>query len=81
MAERRIEEQSQTKVEAAHKFPVSLTGMLLFNAFSNSQPNGNNYYLPTGASPSGATLRQTTIGLQFQGGSLARRRQGAAATW
>src|SRR5271167_4230194 len=70
VAERRIEEQSQTKVEAAHKFPVSLTGMLLFNAFSNSQPNSNNYYLPTGDSPSGGTLRQTTIGLQFQGGSL-----------
>jgi hypothetical protein len=70
VAEHRIEEQSQTKVEAAHKFPVSLTGMLLFNAFVNSQPNGNNYYLPTGDSPSGATLRQTTIGLQFQGGRL-----------
>jgi hypothetical protein len=70
VAERRIEEQSQTKVEAAHKFPVSLTGMLLFNAFSNSQPNANNYYLPTGDSPSGGTLRQSTIGLQFQGGSL-----------
>src|SRR5271156_2939163 len=26
VAEGRIEEQSQTKVEAAHKFPVSLTG-------------------------------------------------------
>lgn len=70
VAERRIEEQSQTKVEAAHKFPVSLTGMLLFNAFSNSQPNNTNYYLPTGDSPSGGTLRQTTIGLQFQGGAL-----------
>ncbi len=70
VAERRIEEQSQTKVEAAHKFPVSLTGMLLFNAFINSQPNGTNYYLPTADSPSGATLRQTTIGLQFQGGRL-----------
>ncbi len=70
VAERRIEEQSQTKVEAAHKFPVTLTGMLLFNAFSNSQPNSNNFYLPTGVAPSGGTLRQTTIGLQFQGGGL-----------
>jgi len=70
VAERRIEEQSQTKVEAAHKFPVTLTGMLLFNAFSNSQPNSSNYYLPTTDSPSGGTLRQSTIGLQFQGGGL-----------
>jgi len=72
VAERRIEEQSQTKVEAEHKLPVTLTGMLLFNAFSNTGPyDAPNYsYLPAGPSPSGGTLRQTTIGLQFQGGSL-----------
>jgi hypothetical protein len=72
VAERRIEEQSQTKVEAAHKFPVTLTGMFLFNAFSNTGPyDAPNYsYLPTGPSASGGTLRQTSIGLQFQGGSL-----------
>ena len=72
VAEQRIEEQSQTKVEAAHKFPVTLTGMLLFNAFSNTSPyDAQSYsYLPTGPSSSGGTLRQTTIGLQFQGGSL-----------
>src|SRR4051812_17539073 len=34
--EARIEEQSQTKVEASHKLPISITGMLLFNAFSNT---------------------------------------------
>jgi hypothetical protein len=72
VAERRIEEQSQTKVETAHKLPVSLTGMLLFNLFSNSRPNYDPTYpyTPTGPSSSGGTLRQTTIGLQFQGGSL-----------
>jgi hypothetical protein len=71
VAERRIEEQSQTKVEAAHKFPVTLTGMLLFNVFSNSRPTNPNYAdSQDGPSPSGATLRQTTIGLQFQGGAL-----------
>ena len=72
VAEGRIEEQSQTKVEAAHKFPVSLTGMLLFNAFTNSRPNNDQSYsyLPSGPSSSGGTLRQSTIGLQFQGGSL-----------
>lgn len=72
VAERRIEEQSQTKLEAEHKLPVTLTGMFLFNAFSNSGPyDAPNYaYLPTGPSSSGGTLRQTSIGLQFQGGSL-----------
>ncbi len=73
VAERRIEEQSQTKVEAAHKLPVTLTGMLLFNVFSNSRPNDYDQsyaYTPTGPSASGGTLRQTTIGLQFQGGSI-----------
>jgi len=34
--ERRINELAQTKVEAAQKFPVRLTGMLLFNSFLNS---------------------------------------------
>ena len=37
VAEQRIREQAQTKVESAHKFPVTLTGMLLFNAFMNSR--------------------------------------------
>src|ERR1700704_6392701 len=31
--EQRTEELSQTKVEAARRMPVTLTGMLLFNAF------------------------------------------------
>src|SRR5581483_4613893 len=34
--EQRTAEQAQTKVEAAHKFPIRLDGMLLFNAFANS---------------------------------------------
>ena len=72
VAERRIEEQAQTKVEAAHKLPITLTGMLLFDAFSNSESYGTqNYFnVPTGPSSSGGTLRQSSIGLQFQGGSL-----------
>ena len=70
--EQRIAEQAQTKVEASQKLPLKLTGMLLFNAFSASK-------LPTGAaasglayagSSSGASLRQTQLGLQFQGPHL-----------
>jgi hypothetical protein len=68
----RIEEQSQTKVEASQKFPISLTGMVLFNTYLNSRQGGGNEY-PTAAAltPSpeaaGATLRQTVIGLEYHG--------------
>src|SRR4051812_13659183 len=35
--EQRVAELAQTKVEASQKLPLSLTGMLLFNAFSASK--------------------------------------------
>jgi hypothetical protein len=67
--ERRIDEQAQSKVEAAHKFPIRLAGMALFNLFLNSHGNGFEY--PTVAVPSpefgGGTIRQTIIGLEFNG--------------
>ena len=68
----RIEEQAQTKVETSQKFPVTLSGMVLVNAFVNSKQNGGSDY-PTAASAApgtdrgGATLRQTTIGLEYHG--------------
>ncbi len=72
---RRIEEQAQTKVEASQKFPLWIDGMLLFNAFTNSGAPGvggaANYALLTGPGTSGATVRQTLLGLQFQGPSIA----------
>jgi hypothetical protein len=72
--ERRISEQAQTKVEASQKFPVSLNGVLLFNAFTNSQSQGNESVgqdpLLAGPGRSGATVRQTIVGLQFQGPAL-----------
>jgi hypothetical protein len=70
--EQRIAEQAQTKVESSQKLPLKLTGMLLFNAFSASK-------IPTGAAASGlayagtssgASLRQSQLGLQFQGPQL-----------
>src|SRR5690348_17037148 len=42
--ERRVDEQAQSKVEASQKFPIRLTGMLLFNAFVNSKQNGGSDY-------------------------------------
>lgn len=73
--ERRADELAQTKVEASQHFPVSLTGMLLFNAFHNGRFS-NTFQdpllalsTPTLAS-SGASLRQTVLGLKFAGPDL-----------
>jgi hypothetical protein len=70
--EHRIAEQAQTKVEASQKFPVQLTGMLLFNAFLNSGTRENpvSYGLLAGPDRSGATVRQTLIGFNFEGPHL-----------
>jgi hypothetical protein len=74
VAEHRIAEQAQTKVEASEKFPISLTGMLLFNAFANTGPaevqRAGEYGLLTGPNTAGATVRQTILGLDFQGPAL-----------
>src|SRR5579862_3981774 len=72
LTERRIEEQAQTKVEASQRFPISLTGMALFNAFLNGKASGGQQD-PTVASLAnsnavgGATLAQSVIGLKYQG--------------
>ena len=69
--EQRIEEQAQTKVEASQKFPIRFAGMALFNSFINSKQSGGTDYpvtaAPTGVGHSGATLRQTILGLEFEG--------------
>ena len=70
IVERRVDEQAQTKVEASQKFPIRLAGMALFNAFMNSKQSGGSDYpvvaAPTGPGHSGATVRQSIIGLEFQ---------------
>ena len=69
--EARVADQAQTKVEASQKFPLSLNGMLLFNAFANSRADGmGGYGLLTGPERSGATVRQTLLGLDFHGPAL-----------
>jgi hypothetical protein len=70
--ESRVEEQAQTKVEASEKFPISLTGMVLFNTYLNSRQGGGGEYptaaaLTSGPEAAGATLRQTVIGLVYHG--------------
>ena len=70
--EHRVDDQAQTKVESSEKFPIRLAGMALFNTFLDSRQAGSTDY-PTVAAPepgperAGATLRQTTIGLEFFG--------------
>jgi hypothetical protein len=69
--EARVADQAQTKVEASQKFPLSLNGMLLFNAFANSRADGmSGYGLLTGPERMGATVRQTILGLDFHGPAL-----------
>jgi len=71
IAQQRIEELNQTKVEASEHFPIRLTGMALFNAYSNSKQGGGLEYpvtaANTAAASAGATFRQTIIGLDFRG--------------
>ncbi len=72
IAERRIDEQASTKVEAANKFPVTLTGMALFQTFYNTK-GANGLDLPTqaaltpGRATGGLSVRQSQIGLRFHG--------------
>jgi hypothetical protein len=73
--ESRTAELEQSKVSASQRFPISLTGMLLFNAFENGRSSGGSEYPATaGLVPStatdGATFRQTMLGLKFNGPDL-----------
>ncbi len=73
--EQRTAEQAQTKVEASQKMPLSITGMLLFNAFSNGTHSGTAQYpvvaaQAAGMRSAGASLRQTVLGLSFDGPQL-----------
>jgi len=70
--EQRVNDLAQTRLESEHRLPVQLSGMLLFNAFLNGRASADQQY-PVTASPTsgtasgGATVRQTIIGLKFQG--------------
>ncbi|MDP9169723.1 MAG: hypothetical protein M3N54_03830 [Acidobacteriota bacterium] len=72
--EARTAELAQAKVETSQRMPISLTGMLLFNAFHNGK-NGAieeplTARLTPGSAASGATFRQTVLGLKFNGPDL-----------
>ncbi len=68
----RVEELAQAKVEASQKFPIRITGMALFNAYVNGRHNNEAENpvvasLLPGDATGGGTLRQSTIGLLFNG--------------
>jgi hypothetical protein len=70
--ERRADELAQTKVEASQRFPVTLTGMALFNAFLNGRASGGQQdpltaSLSDNRSGGGASMSQSIIGLTFHG--------------
>jgi len=72
--ENRTAELAQSKVEASQRLPVTLTGMLLFNAFANGRYGATQYPtaagLNRGSAASGGSLRQTVLGLKFNGPDL-----------
>jgi hypothetical protein len=75
----KIDEQYQTKVETAAKYRARLSGIVLMNAFHNVGASDNldfpNYAEPVAPGDPqasvGATLRQTEIGLEVFGPTLA----------
>lgn len=70
-----VKQHDQIKVESVSKYPVRLTGLILFNMFHNNgsvdQFDLPSYAVPGAAGVSnsafGATLRQTTLGLLATG--------------
>ena len=70
MQESQIATQEQTKVESESKYPVKITGLLLFNGFVNTRavdiPATPVLALPGSGSP-GASVRQTVLGIDARG--------------
>jgi hypothetical protein len=70
--ETRTSEQAETKVESAHRLPLRISGMALFNTYFNSNGGDGGAQYPTtvtaGQPPSGgATFRQSIVGLDYSG--------------
>lgn len=74
--EARIQELAQTKVQAASRYPVQLTGMALFNLWWTG-PFGGDQQFPTsaqvvrGRANAGGTFRQSVVGFRFSGPEVA----------
>jgi TolA-binding protein len=85
--EAEVKVHDQTKVESASKYPLHVTGLILFNSFIN-RGNVDNIDLPeaalsnqsntTGNGSAGASFRQTIIGLEGNGPRIAGARTSAS---
>lgn len=73
LQESQITTHEQTKVESESKYPVKITGLVLFNAFVNTRAV-DLAVTPTlalpGAGSTGASLRQTVLGFDARGPHL-----------
>ena len=89
VTEARIQELDQKKVESGSKYSVKFSGLILFNAFTNigfvNNQDVPNLALnrPPGSSGGdfGATLRQTLMGIQATGPTIAGARTSASVDW
>jgi hypothetical protein len=83
MLRAKVEEQQQTKVESASKYRVKLSGIILMNAFSNRGTTdlpdlANRAFNSASAGNVGATFRQSILGLQMIGPTIANGRTSAS---
>jgi hypothetical protein len=73
MQETEIAVHDQTKVESESRYPVKITGLILLNGFVNTgavdMPATPTLAIP-GAGSTGASLRQTVLGIDAQGPRL-----------
>jgi len=73
LEESEIATQEQTKVESESKYPVKVTGLMLMSAFTNTSAvdmPATPSVAVGGAGSAGATVRQTTIGIDARGPHL-----------
>ncbi len=72
-AESQIATHDVTKVETQSKYPLTVTGLVLFNGFVNTRqvdiPSSPAYAIP-GSGSSGLSLQQTVLGLDARGPHL-----------
>jgi len=73
MLESQIATQEQTKIESESKYPVKITGLLLFNGFVNTRAvdmEATPTLAVRGSGSTGASVRQTVLGFDAEGPHL-----------
>src|ERR1700753_294641 len=71
--ESQIATHEQTKVETASKYPLKVSGLLLFNGYVNTRQvdvSADPTYALSGGGSTGLSLRQTVLGLDARGPHL-----------